>query len=265
MNNRGQGGYAIQVPGLSPMVKNLIILNVTVWVVGQLLLDRFVLGAPWISSLFSLTPKLFAEKFMVWQPLTYMFLHSSNSFHILFNMISLWFFGSDLEYRWGSRSFLTYYLVTGVGAALIYTLGVALYGAFRGFGNAAYLSPVIGASGAVFALLVAYGVLFGDRLIYFFGVFPMKAKIFVLILAGVEFVTLMNVGPGGSRVANLAHVGGMVSGLLFLWFWTRKRQGQRSHGKKSRKGRKGRRSLRLVVNNDHKKSGQDPDDPRYWN
>ena len=191
-----------------------------------------------------------------------MFLHSSNSFHILFNMISLWFFGSELEHSWGSRSFLTYYLVTGVGAGLIYVFGVAIYGAFKGFETSAYIAPVIGASGAVFGVLMAYGVLFGDRVIYFFGVFPMKARFFVLILAGIEFVTLMNVGPGESRVANLAHIGGMITGLIYLFFWTKKLQ---KNSKKRGKRSKGRRGLRLVVDNEKKKPGEDPNDPRYWN
>jgi len=261
--NRGGGGYTLQLPVMSPMVKYLILVNVTIWVVGQLLLDQYIFNAPWITTFLSLTPQLFIEKFLVWQPFTYMFLHDEKIFHILFNMISLWFFGSELEHRWGGRPFLQYYLMTGLGAALLYVFGVAIYGIIKGTVSPVYGAPVIGASGAVFGILVAYGVLFGERVIYFFGVFPMKARFFVLLLAGMEFVALMNVGPSGSRVANLAHIGGMISGLIYLWLWTKKLQ---SRGGKARKKAKGRRGLRLVVDNEKdKKPGEDPNDPRYWN
>jgi len=260
--NRG-GSAQFQVVKLTPVVKNLIIANVAIWLVAQLILDKMLLSSPYISHFFSLNPSLFVENFMVWQPLTYMFLHSSNIFHILFNMISLWFFGSDLETRWGGRPFLIYYLVSGAGAALIYLAGVILVGLIQGTEPSVFRVPVIGASGAVFGVLVAFAILFGERVIYFFGVFPMKAKFFIMIMAGIEIVTLLNEGMASNPVANLAHIGGMIAGFLYLVVWTkylqsRWRKGSKAHKAKARAGR----NLRLVVNN---KDKEDPDDPKYWN
>ena len=116
--------------------------------------------------------------------------------------------------------------------------------------------PVVGASGAIFGLFVAYGLLFGERVIYFMMIFPMKAKFFVMILAGVEIFTLMGSGMQ-SQVANLAHLGGLIVGFLFLRFWDKlliRRKGKS----------KNRRGLRLVVDNDKTSSGNN-DGPKYWN
>jgi membrane associated rhomboid family serine protease len=157
--------------------------------------------------------------------------------------------------------FLKYYFICGVGAALIYILGVVVYGLIQGQEPVVYGIPVIGASGAVFGILLAYGILFGDRLIYFFGVFPMQAKVFVMLIGGVEVLTLMSAGLGGSRVANLAHIGGLLTGFLYLVVWTRWQQDRRRGGK----GTKGRRNLRLVVNNTNKPKSDDSDGPKYWN
>jgi membrane associated rhomboid family serine protease len=259
---RGGGpGPQLQVVAISPWVKKLIIINVGIWFFLQVLLEGLILGQGTLTSFFGFTPRLVIEYFFIWQPFSYMFLHSENVFHILFNMISLWFFGSELEYRWGSRAFLKYYFICGVGAALIYILGVVIYGLIQGQEPVVYGIPVIGASGAVFGILLAYGILFGDRLIYFFGVFPMQAKVFVMLIGGVEVLTLMSAGLGGSRVANLAHIGGLLTGFLYLVVWTRWQQGRRRGGK----GTKGRRNLRLVVNNTNKPKSDDSDGPKYWN
>ncbi|MEM7645532.1 MAG: rhomboid family intramembrane serine protease [Pseudomonadota bacterium] len=247
-----------QVVPLSPMVKKLIILNVGIWFFLQLILENLFLSQDYITQFFSFTPKYTLENFFIWQPLTYMFLHSKNVFHVILNMVSLWFFGSELEYRWGAKSFLLYYLACGVGAAFIYFIGVIVVGLVQGHEPLVYVIPVLGASGAVFGVLLAYGILFGDRIIYFFGVFPMKAKIFLMIIGGIEVVSLLSAGMGGSNVANLAHIGGLISGYLYLLFWTRWQQ-NRWRGAKNPKAR---RNLRLVVNNDNKKDDQGP---KYWN
>ena len=244
---------------LSPMVKKIIILNVGVWFFLQIVLEGLILPNDFITYYFSFTPQLTLEKFFVWQPLTYMFLHSMNVFHVMLNMISLWFFGSELEYRWGGRNFLRYYLICGIGAAIIYFIGVILVSLVKGTTPFVYNVPVLGASGAVFGVLLAYGILFGERIIYFFGVFPMKAKIFLLLIGGMEIFSLLSAGLGGTQVANLAHIGGLITGFLYLIVWTK---WQRNHWKKAKSG-KGRRNLRLVVNNpsDSKKS----EGPKYWN
>lgn len=249
----------LQVTPISPMVKKLIIINVGIWFFIQLIIENIFLSEPLFTHFLSFTPKYTLENMFVWQPFTYMFLHSTNVFHVILNMVSLWFFGSELEYRWGSKSFLKYYFACGVGAAFIYFVGVVLVGLWQGTEPMVYRIPVLGASGAVFGILLAYGILFGDRVIYFFGVFPMKAKFFLMVIGGIEVVSLLSAGMGGSQVANLAHIGGLVSGYLYLLTWTRWQQGKWRGDKKS----KGRRNLRLVVNN--KNTKDDSEGPKYWN
>jgi membrane associated rhomboid family serine protease len=184
-----------------------------------------------------------------------MFLHSSSVFHVLFNMLILWFFGSELEMKWGARFFLKYYFVCGIGAAVIYLIGTTIY-AFASGDAMPLMSPVVGASGAVYGLLLAYGLLFGERIIHFMMLFPMKAKYFVMIIGLVELVTLLDSGLG-SGVANLAHLGGIIVGFLFLQYWTQWRPRRRA-AKPADHGRR----LKLVVNNDTKKESENP---RYWN
>lgn len=244
-----------QIISPSSVVKKLLIINVAIWFFCILILEQFILPLPYITTYFGFIPQLFVESFFIWQPFTYMFLHATNPMHVLFNMISLWFFGSELELRWGSRFFLTYYIVTGVGAAVVYLLGMIVIALIKGHPPAGYTDPVVGASGAVFGILLAYGLLFGERLIYFFGVFPLKAKHFVLMIGAFELVSLLSAGTGNS-VANLAHLGGILTGALFLWGWTRFQQ------RRWRSSSGTRRNLRLVVNKDDKK---DEDGPKYWN
>jgi membrane associated rhomboid family serine protease len=244
-----------QIVPITPVVRVLIIINVVVWLGLQMIIERFFLHDPYISEYLSLIPSLVVHKFFVWQLFTYMFLHSSNVMHILFNMLMLWWLGGELEQRWGSRFFITYYLVSGVGAAIIYVLGILVYTLISG-SIVGWNTPVVGASGAIFGLLIAYGLIFGERIVHFMMIFPMKARYFVMILGAVEVMNLINSGVAGSDVATLAHLGGLLSGFLFLKFYTRFQQ---SHWRK--KGSKRGRGLKLVVNNDKK----DKDGPRYWN
>lgn len=250
-----------QVIPISPVVKKLIVVNVVIWFFVQLILENVILRSQMITGLFAFTPKLVLENFFIWQPATYMFFHApDNIFHVLLNMVSLWFFGSELEYRWGWRAFLKYYLICGVGAAVIYFIAVIAYQLIAGQETLVYNVPVLGASGAVFGVLLAYGILFGDRIIYFFGVFPMKARFFIMLIGGIEVVSLVSSGLGGSQVANMAHIGGLMTGYLYLLFWTRWQQKLWRGDRKS----KARRNLRLVVNNTEKKD-ESNDGPKYWN
>ncbi len=189
---------------MPPVVKNLLIINALVFLATELLPvgDRLMhygalsLGVPW---------------FHTYQFVTYMFLHA-NFEHLFFNMFALWMFGRTLEYRVGSQRFLTYYLVCGVGAALI-QYGVALLlGELPMF--------LVGASGAVMGLLLAFGVLYPNATIMLLiPPIPMKAKWFVIIYALIElFLGWRGVG----QVAHFAHVGGMVWGLLLLYYWKRR-------------------------------------------
>ena len=145
-------------------------------------------------------------RFAVWELATYMFLHGGLS-HILFNMLGLWMFGVDLERRWGTRAFTKYYFITGVGAAIT-TLLLSLVV------NDVYYSVTVGASGAIYGLLLGYGMYFPNRPIYVYFVFPIPARIFVLIVGAIAFFSALG-GPGGG-VAHSAHFGGLIVGYLYL-------------------------------------------------
>lgn len=246
--------FQMAVP-LTPMVKRLVIANCVIWIGAVLILQGLILGDDRVFEWFALVPHKVLTQFWVWQFFSYMFLHSTGVFHILFNMLSLWWFGSELETRWGGRFFLLYYVVCGVGAGLIYLMGTLVYYLITGK-VASVMAPLVGASGAVYGLLLAYGLLFGERMIFFMMLFPMKAKYFTMIIGLVEMVTLLDSGMGSS-VANLAHLGGIIVGFFFLSFitWWRTR---RSTPSSSRRGRR----LKLVVNNDR---NFPQDGPKYWN
>lgn len=244
----------MQVP-MTQAVKWLMITTSAIWILLQLI-GESMMGLP-VTQWLALHPDQVIFKFYVWQTFTYIFLHTSSVTHILLNMLTLWFIGAELEQRWGKKFFLFYYISSGVGAALFYCLGVAIY--FMVTGSVSGLRvPVMGASGSVFGLLLAYGILFGERTLHFMMLFPMKAKVFVLLLAGVEIVSLLGAGVAGSEVANLAHLGGFVSGYLTLIAYTRIQRAE--WNKKTKK--KGR-NLRLVVDNESNSKPQDG--PKYWN
>lgn len=144
----------------------------------------------------------------VWQLVTYMFLHDPTGFlHILFNMLALWMFGKDLEVMWGTERFLRYYFTCGIGAGLCAVIGGYLVGDSH--------SATIGASGAIFGLLLAFGMIFPDAIIIMI-IFPIKAKYFVMIAGGMAILGafLMNGG-----VSNSAHVGGLLVGYISLKTW----------------------------------------------
>ncbi len=247
----------IQVVPFTKTVKILVLANVGIWVIGVLILQGMILKNTFLFDWFALVPGTVITKGWIWQLVTYMFLHSTGVFHILFNMLVLWWFGYELEARWGSRFFITYYMVCGIGAGLIYLAGSFTYYLITGQ-TMAMEAPLVGASGATYGLLLAFGILFGERVMYFMMLFPMKAKYFVMIIGVVELVTLMDSGMG-NQTANLAHLGGIAVGFAFLTFVAQYRIRQSSGG-----GKRGRR-LKLVVNNDQKPENKNPNEPRYWN
>lgn len=244
---------SFQTAPLTPAVKWLLIINVSVWFVLQVMVEGF-LRIP-ITPLFALYPGMVLFDFKIWQLGSYMFLHSMQVTHILFNMLMLWFFGAELEQRWGTKFFLTYYFSSGIGAAILYCLGVWGYALATG-SQTGLIVPVVGASGAIFGLLLAQGIIFGERIVYFFMLFPMKTKVFVAVMGIVQLASLMTSGVSGGEVAYLAHLGGLVAGFITLqvkaWF-------TRQDFKKKAKN-KGR-NLRLVVDNE--KKSEKP--PKYWN
>ena len=203
-------------PVTTPGVKLLISLHLACWFFLVLIFQQYIFKSPVIYQTLGFVPILVQTKFFVWQFITYMFIHSVGIFHILFNMMVLWMFGSELEQLWRKKFFLIYYFVCGIGSSIIYFLSVKLYVLFGGT-SAVLLTPVVGASGAIFGLLLAYGLVYGERIVLFMFFVPMRARTFTMLIAAVELLSVLNSGLGGP-VANLAHLGGLLSGFLFLFF-----------------------------------------------
>ena len=193
-------------PGpLSPALMAIIGANIVVFFL-QLFTDRYSWGLTWILGL---RPADVIGSFRLWELATYMFLHGG-LFHILFNMLALWMFGTELERLWGTRYFLKFYFVTGIGAAVLTVLFSLLP---FGFAQQLHHSIVIGASGAIYGLLLAYGMYYPDRPIYMYLVFPIPARYFVMIMGALAFYSSIAERSG---VANATHLGGLLVAYLFL-------------------------------------------------
>lgn len=206
------------------MVKKLIILNVAIWLVQELVRLLPGVGPHGLSQWLGNWPSLVVRG-QVWQIFTYQFLHAG-PFHVLFNMLYLWMFGSELERGWGSRAFLTYYLVCGTGAGVVIAIAGWLSGS---------MAYTIGASGAIYGLILAFGIVFAERTVLFMLIFPVKARTMALILVGIAF--FYSLSTPGDQVAHIAHLAGAVVGFLYLkrawrfgdfyrhikWKWARRR------------------------------------------
>ena len=182
-------------------VKWLLIVNTAIFVLTYL----SPTVRDWLSPL-ALVPRLVVYSFpwYLFQLFTYMFLHGGIG-HLLLNMLALWMFGLPLEQTWGTRRFLKYYFLCGVGAGICDTTINVLLG---------HNTSTIGASGAIYGLLLAFGVLFPDTQVLMYFLFPIKAKYLVMIYGAVELLSAL--GSGNSGVSNIAHLGGMLFGLVYL-------------------------------------------------
>jgi membrane associated rhomboid family serine protease len=198
----GMSDYGAQF-GLGPGVFTLLVLNVGIFLVEFVL--RATMGRDPLFELGAYHTGLAIQMGQIWRFVTYMFLHGS-FFHLFFNMLGLWLFGSRLEAIWGTRTFTWYYLVSGVGGGLLYGI-MSLAGAQAD-------APMVGASGAIYGILLAFGLAFPDAIIFVFF-FPMRARIAVIV-----FGVMALMGFGGAHIAHMAHLGGMVTGFLFLWVFT---------------------------------------------
>lgn len=219
-----------------PVTRNLLIINALMWIAQYVFSLRLDID---LADLLGLHYAL-ATDFMPWQSLTYMFLHSQESYsHIFFNMFSLWMFGSVVERIWGSQRFLFYYVVCGITAALAqqavwhYELAEVVslsadqlvnIGSGRIITQEQLLNmPVtIGASGAVFGLLLAFGWLLPNArmMLIFLPFFPIKAKYFVILYGLIEL--FLGVSASGSNVAHFAHLGGMIGGIILILLWRKR-------------------------------------------
>ena len=157
-----------------------------------------------------LVPKLVVRDLRVYQLVTYMFIHAG-LLHILFNMLALWMFGTELERMWGTRFFLKFYFITGIGAGALTVLLTYLlpFGPLRQL----QVSYIVGASGAIYGLLLAYAMYFPDRQIYMYLVFPIPARIFVLIMGAIALYLSMSDSGG---VANATHLCGLLVAYVYL-------------------------------------------------
>jgi len=189
---------------LTRAVKIIIVTCAAVFVYQHI--SRVITGRSEINLIFGLVPVLVWKKFFIWQLFTYAFLHGG-ILHLLFNMFALWIFGCELERHWGTRAFVKYALVTGVGAGICTAI------------VSPHLSiPTVGASGLVYGILLAYGLLFPNRLIYLYFLFPIKAKYLVLIFGALELYASWS--GSSDNIAHLAHLGGMLFGFVYLWHHT---------------------------------------------
>jgi len=184
---------------LTPVVKKLLIACTACFVL-QTFGQQF-LGLN-ITRIFGLTPLLVVAKLSLWQLVTYIFLHGG-LFHLLFNMLALFMFGCELERIWGARRFTKYFFITGVGAGICSVV-------------VAPTSPAvtIGASGAIYGILLAYGMIFPNRQVYLYFLFPIRVKYFVVIIGAIAFYS--SITGAGDGVAHIAHLGGMLFGFFLL-------------------------------------------------
>lgn len=200
-------GMKIGMPPLTPYLKIIMIICGAVWLLQVLLsFVKFNIAGLGFEQMLGVVPVLVVKGF-VWQPLTYMFLHSPlDPFHILLNLLFIWMFGGELERHWGSRAFLRYYLVCGVGAGVFITIWAFIVGTET--------TTTIGASGALFGLIIAFGMIFADRTVLFMLIFPMKARTMAMILFGITF--FLTFRSSGGLVSHAGHLGGALTGFLYL-------------------------------------------------
>ena len=188
------------MPPMPPVTQALLIANVAIFVVDQMLLGGL------LSQWFALWP--IGPNFAPYQVVTYAFLHGS-VMHLFFNMLGLWMFGSELERVWGTKRFLQFYAASLLAAAGMQLVVNMLLGSPY---------PTVGASGALFGMLLAFGMMFPNRTIMpLFPPIPMKAKTFVMVFGGLEL--LLGVTGTQSGVAHFAHLGGMLGGYLMIRYW----------------------------------------------
>ena len=189
-------------PGpLPPAIKVIIAVNVAAFLA--------TLVSPAISLQLGLRPADVIGQLHVWQLVTYMFIHAGPT-HLLFNMLALWMFGTELERMWGTKFFTKFYFICGIGAGLFQVaLGILPFG----FAAQFYYPSVVGASGAIYGVLAAYALYFPSRPIVMFLLFPVPARYAVMIMGGLSLVFAMG---GGGGVAHTAHLGGLLVGYLYL-------------------------------------------------
>ena len=190
------GNISFRPKYFTEAIKILILINALLFIFRYIAIDRYDLAQIFGLSSGDVWP-------MVWQPVTYMFIHG-DFFHVFMNMFVLWMFGSEMESIWGSREFIKYYFITGIGSGIIWLL--------LNISNS--YSVLIGASGAIYGILLAYGLMFPNRKVLIYFLFPIKVKYFVILLGAVAFIS--SIGDSGSNISHLTHLSGMLIGFIYL-------------------------------------------------
>ena len=193
---QGFDGSSISIPG---GVKFLLIANIVVFILLELSGEK-----NFFFRSFGLVPNLVWEKFKIWQLFTYLFIHG-DLLHILLNMFMLWVCGQDLENQWGGKDFFLFYFICGIGAGFITVLF-----------NIHSITPIVGASGAIYGLLIAYGFTYPNRILLLYGLFPVKAKYVVLGFGFVAFIASFSANQ--SNISHITHLSGMIIGFIFICF-----------------------------------------------
>ncbi len=196
-----QGNISFKPKIFTDAIKILIWINVGLFAlkfISQSQID--------LARIFGLSPNTIWP--MIWQPVTYMFIHG-DLFHVVINMFVLWMFGSEMESIWGYKQFLLYYFLTGVGSGIVWLL----------FNIGQSYAVLIGASGAIYGILLAYGMMFPNRTVYLYFMIPIKVKWFVIFLGAIAFLSSFN---NHSNISHLTHLSGMAIGFVYLryyWRW----------------------------------------------
>ncbi|MBT3299661.1 MAG: rhomboid family intramembrane serine protease [Candidatus Marinimicrobia bacterium] len=190
------GGFSFRPKIFTDAIKMLVTVNFAIFFL------QYMSGQDQLFfKLFGLVPKDIWSSFMIWQPISYLFFHGS-IWHVLINMFVLWMFGSELERIWGKERFLKYYFITGIGSGLVtFTFNI----------NSTI--PVVGASGAVYGVLLAYGLMYPNRTIYLYGILPIKSIWFVV---GIGIIAFFSSFSNATNISHMTHLSGMLIGFVFL-------------------------------------------------
>ncbi len=209
---------------LSPVARNLLIANVVVFLLTKFFIPEYLVAQfAFFNPILPGSPELLNPNFKIWQPLTYMFLHNTRDWgHLLSNMLGLLIFGPAIETFFGSKRFLIYYLITGIGASFIYSLvnvyDMLQYPADSEIYDLLAITPMVGASGAIFGILIAYGYLFpNNELIIFPFPIPIKAKYMVTLYGLYELYS--GIQGTSMGIAHFAHLGGLLVGFILLRYF----------------------------------------------
>ena len=207
---------------LPPAVKHLVIINVIMFLAALVLEKMGGQMGIYITNMLALWP-VDTPYFRIWQPITYMFMHGGFD-HIFWNMFALWMFGNLIENIWGTKRFLIYYFFCGIGAALVNIL-VMLF--------THSMHPTVGASGAIYGILLAFGMMFPEERIYLYFLVPIKAKWFVIGYAVIE--VLSGIFMTNDGIAHFAHLCGMLFGLILILCWRNKERRQNNYNNYNRR------------------------------